>query len=370
MDMNRNLFSAIQLEKTAMFVILTLIVFVAAFAIISHLILMVTEKRREIGVLRALGAGARSIMLIFMAEGVLIGFVGTLVGAALGITIGWTSSRSCPCGCTLWTWPSSASPRWSSPSWRRSTRRGRRPASTRWRCSAMSEPPAPEPGPALIVVDHVEKEYRTGSESLRVLKGVNLTVRAGELVAIVGASGVGKSTLLHVVGALDRPTAGRVLFRGEDLFARSDAELTRFRRQEVGFVFQLYNLLPEFTALENAMLPALIQRRSPAEARAGALDGLREVGLTERVHHRPGELSGGEQQRVALARALVGRPAVIVADEPTGNLDPKTSEGVFELFSRLQAERGVTFVIATHNLELARRADRVVRLVDGRAVTE
>jgi lipoprotein-releasing system ATP-binding protein len=234
----------------------------------------------------------------------------------------------------------------------------------------MSEPPAPEPGPALIVVDHVEKEYRTGSESLRVLKGVNLTVRAGELVAIVGASGVGKSTLLHVVGALDRPTAGRVLFRGEDLFARSDAQLTRFRRQEVGFVFQLYNLLPEFTALENAMLPALIQRRSPAEARAGALDGLREVGLTERVHHRPGELSGGEQQRVALARALVGRPAVIVADEPTGNLDPKTSEGVFELFSRLQAERGVTFVIATHNLELARRADRVVRLVDGRAVTE
>jgi lipoprotein-releasing system ATP-binding protein len=234
----------------------------------------------------------------------------------------------------------------------------------------MSEPAAPEPGPALIVVDQVEKEYRTGAEPLRVLKGVNLIVRAGELVAIVGASGVGKSTLLHVVGALDRPTAGRVLFRGQDLFARPDAELTRFRRHEVGFVFQLYNLLPEFTALENATLPALVQRKPAAEARALALDALREVGLTERMHHRPGELSGGEQQRVALARALVGRPAVIVADEPTGNLDPKTSEGVFELFSRLQAERGVTFVIATHNLELARRADRVVRLVDGRAVTE
>jgi len=229
----------------------------------------------------------------------------------------------------------------------------------------MSEPAA---RPALVVAEQIEKEYRTGSEAVRVLKGVNLTVLAGEFVAIVGASGVGKSTLLHVLGALDRPTVGRVSFRGEDLFSRSDAELTRFRRHEVGFVFQLYNLLTEFTALENAMLPALVQRRPMAEARAAALDALREVGLTERISHRPGELSGGEQQRVALARALVGRPALIVADEPTGNLDPKTSEGVFELFGRLQAERGVTFVIATHNLELARRADRLVRLVDGRAV--
>jgi len=224
--------------------------------------------------------------------------------------------------------------------------------------------------PALIVAEQLEKEYRTGSEVLRVLKGVNLVVHRGELVAVVGASGVGKSTLLHLLGALDRPTGGRVLFRGEELFARSDAELTRFRRQEIGFVFQLYNLLAEFSALENAMLPALIQRRSPAEARALALTAIREVGLAERALHRPGELSGGEQQRVAQARALVGRPAVVVADEPTGNLDPKTSEGVFELFTRLQAERGVTFVIATHNLELARRADRLVRIVDGRVVVE
>jgi lipoprotein-releasing system ATP-binding protein len=224
--------------------------------------------------------------------------------------------------------------------------------------------------PALLVAEGVEKEFRGVGEPLRVLKGVNLTIHTGELVAVVGASGVGKSTLLHVLGALDRPTAGRVLFRDADLFARSDAELTRFRRQEVGFVFQLYNLLAEFTALENAMLPALIQRRSGAEARQAALDALREVGLTERMSHRPGELSGGEQQRVALARALVGRPAMIVADEPTGNLDPKTSEGVFELFGRLQAERGVTFAIATHNMDLARRADRLVRLVDGRAVVE
>jgi lipoprotein-releasing system ATP-binding protein len=226
---------------------------------------------------------------------------------------------------------------------------------------------APTP---LLVAQGVEKEYRSKAEPLRVLKGVNLTVHGGELVAIVGASGIGKSTLLHVLGALDRPTAGSVWFRGEDLFARSEAELTRFRREEVGFVFQLYNLLTDFTALENAMLPALIQRRPPEEARRLAVDALREVGLLERAAHRPGELSGGEQQRVALARALVGRPAMVLADEPTGNLDPKTSEDVFELFARLQAERGVAFVIATHNLDLARRADRLVRLVDGRAIIE
>ena len=222
----------------------------------------------------------------------------------------------------------------------------------------------------LIVAEGVEKEYRGGSEVLRVLKGVNLTVHEAELVAVVGASGVGKSTLLHVLGALDRPTAGQVRFRGQDLFARTEHELTRFRRDEVGFVFQLYNLLSDFSALENAMLPALIQRRPAGEARERAMDALREVGLLERMGHRPGELSGGEQQRVALARALVGRPAMILADEPTGNLDPKTSEDVFELFARLQAERGVAFVIATHNLELARRADRLVRLVDGRAIIE
>ena len=222
----------------------------------------------------------------------------------------------------------------------------------------------------MLVAEGVEKEYRSKAEPLRVLKGVTLTVHAAELVAVVGASGVGKSTLLHVLGALDRPTAGSVWFRGQDLFARSEAELTRFRREEVGFVFQLYNLLTDFTALENAMLPALIQRRPAAEARSLAMDALREVGLLDRVAHRPGELSGGEQQRVALARALVGRPAMVLADEPTGNLDPKTSQDVFELFARLQAERGVAFVIATHNLDLARRADRVVRLVDGRAIIE
>ena len=214
------------------------------------------------------------------------------------------------------------------------------------------------------------KEYRSGSESLRVLKDVNLTVRVGEMVAIVGASGVGKSTLLHLLGTLDRPTAGQVFLDGEDLFALADRDLDRIRAERVGFVFQMYNLLREFSALENAALPALIQRRPMAEAKQAAEAALREMGLGERLHHRPGELSGGEQQRVAIARALVARPTVLLADEPTGNLDAKASEGIFDLLLRLQAERGLTIAVVTHNERLARKAERLYRLVDGRTLEE
>ncbi|MEK7710179.1 MAG: ABC transporter ATP-binding protein [candidate division NC10 bacterium] len=220
----------------------------------------------------------------------------------------------------------------------------------------------------LVAVRDLEKEYRGGPEVVRVLKGVSLSVARGEVVVLVGASGVGKSTLLHLLGALDRPTAGQVLFDGEDVFARSEGGLARFRRTEVGFIFQFYNLLGEMTALENAMLPALLQRLPWEEARSRAADALHEVGLGDRLTHRPGELSGGEQQRVAIARAVMHRPRLVLADEPTGNLDPKTSEVIFDLFLRLQAERGLTFVIATHNQDLARKADRGYRLVDGRAV--
>jgi lipoprotein-releasing system ATP-binding protein len=220
--------------------------------------------------------------------------------------------------------------------------------------------------PLLVAID-VEREYRMGPEVVRVLRGVSLTVNAGETVAVIGASGVGKSTLLHVLGTLDRPSSGRVLFAGEDVFGRSEAGLARLRRTEVGFVFQFYNLLGEMTALENAMLPALLQRATPGEARERAAAALTEVGLAERLGHRPGELSGGEQQRVAIARALVGAPRLILADEPTGNLDPKTSEVIWDLFLRLGAERGLALVIATHNHDLARQADRGYRLVEGRA---
>jgi lipoprotein-releasing system ATP-binding protein len=225
----------------------------------------------------------------------------------------------------------------------------------------------PESGVALLVADELEREYRTGPEVVRVLRGVSITVGVGEVVALVGASGVGKSTLLHVLGALDRPSGGRVLFQGEDLFTRGETGLARYRRQDVGFVFQFYNLLGEMSALENAMLPALIARRPRREARERAGAALAEVGLGDRLHHRPGEMSGGEQQRVAVARALMNGPRIILADEPTGNLDPKTSQVVYDLFLQLQAERGIAFLIATHNPELARRADRIYRLVDGRA---
>ena len=219
----------------------------------------------------------------------------------------------------------------------------------------------------LLATEEVEKDYQSGPEVVHVLRGVSMHVNAGEIVALVGASGVGKSTLLHLFGSLDRPTRGRVLFRGADLFEKSEFDLVRYRRHDVGFVFQFYNLLGEMSALENAMIPALLARRPARDARRQAADALAEVGLGDRLRHRPGELSGGEQQRVAIARALVNAPRVIMADEPTGNLDPKTSEVIYDLFLRLQAERGIAFLIATHNPDLARRAERGYRLVEGRA---
>ena len=224
----------------------------------------------------------------------------------------------------------------------------------------MSEP--------LLVARDLEREYRVGPETVRVLRGVNMTVNMAESVALIGASGVGKSTLLHLLGGLDRPTGGQVLFAGEDLYARSENALAKLRRTEVAFIFQFYNLLGEMTALENAMMPALLQRLPAPEARERAAAALQEVGLADRLGHRPGELSGGEQQRVAIARALVAQPRVVLADEPTGNLDPKTSEVIWDLFLRLQAERHLAFVIATHNHDLARKADRGYRLLEGRAV--
>src|SRR5947208_3073314 len=226
---------------------------------------------------------------------------------------------------------------------------------------------APGLGPMtepLLVAEDLEKEYRAGPEVVRVLRGASLVVRPGEIVALVGASGVGKSTLLHLLGALERPTAGRVFFRGEELFARGEAGLVRYRRQDVGFVFQFYNLLGELSALENAMIPALLLRKPSAEAREIAAAALAEVGLADRLHHRPGELSGGEQQRVAVARALINGPKLILADEPTGNLDPKTSEIIYDLFGRLQAERGIAFLVATHNPDLANRS-KMISLVFG-----
>lgn len=213
---------------------------------------------------------------------------------------------------------------------------------------------------------NVEKSYQAGTNKLPVLKGLDVSVEKGEMVAIIGASGVGKSTLLHVLGGLDSIDAGTVRIGDTDLTALSDAEIVGFRNRHVGFVFQFHHLLPEFTALENAEMPVRIARRPHAEGRKRAAELLGRVGLSERLEHRPGMLSGGEQQRVAIARALIMDPAVLLADEPTGDLDEHTADTLHELLREMHRERGLTSLIATHNPRLAAACDRVLRLEDGR----
>ena len=221
----------------------------------------------------------------------------------------------------------------------------------------MSEP--------LLRAAGVYKSFRTGEGMIEVLKGVDLDVDVGERLAIVGASGVGKSTLLHVLGTLDHPSAGQVLFRGEDLFARDRSELARFRNASLGFIFQFHHLLPEFNALENVMMPGLVGGGGHAEMRGRAARLLEEVGLEHRVKHPVGKLSGGERQRVAVARALVLEPVLLLADEPTGNLDPKTGDQVLELLLEMNRSHGTALVVVTHSPELAARLGRRTVLVDG-----
>jgi lipoprotein-releasing system ATP-binding protein len=220
----------------------------------------------------------------------------------------------------------------------------------------------------LIEARALTKGYRTDAGYVSVLEGLDLDVAEGEMVAIIGASGVGKSTLLHVLGTLDRPDSGTVRVAGEDVFGLPEPKLRAFRNRAMGFVFQFHHLLPEFTALENVMMPLLVARVPDTEARARAAALLAEVGLTSRAGHRPGMLSGGEQQRVAVARALAASPRVLLADEPTGNLDRHTGELLHELLRRLNRERGITLVVVTHNDQMAAACDRSLRLEAGRLV--
>jgi lipoprotein-releasing system ATP-binding protein len=220
----------------------------------------------------------------------------------------------------------------------------------------------------LIRATDVKKSFITNGSRVDVLRGVDLDIHEGEMVAIVGASGVGKSTLLHVLGTLERPDHGEVFYKGESVFSYDESRLASFRNQTIGFVFQFHHLLPEFNALENTMMPALIKGVNPKEACERAEAILSRVGLGDRLRHYVGELSGGEQQRVAVARSLVLKPSILLADEPTGNLDARTGESIHDLLISLNRDDGITAAVVTHNIKLAEKLSRSVTLVDGKVL--
>ncbi len=220
----------------------------------------------------------------------------------------------------------------------------------------------------VIRIEGLWKVFETAGGRVEALKGIDLNISHGETLAVVGVSGSGKSTLLHILGTLEHPTQGEVCYDSNNIFSQNDREIAAFRNSEIGFVFQFHYLLPEFSALENVMMPCLIKGLDSVVAREMALEILGKVGLEKRLEHRPGELSGGEQQRVAIARAVVLKPKVILADEPTGNLDRDTGESILDLFLMLNDEYGITSVLVTHNMEIANRLNRRIRLTDGKIV--
>jgi lipoprotein-releasing system ATP-binding protein len=230
--------------------------------------------------------------------------------------------------------------------------------------------PASSAAGVLIEVSGLSKNFIDAGREIVVLRGMDLIVHAGDEIAIVGESGTGKSTLLHILGSLETPTAGKVFFEGEDLFALDEPTLAQFRNLKLGFVFQFHYLLADFSAVENVMMPALIARMAEREAARRAGEVLELVGLADKLHRRPAELSGGEQQRVAVARAVVLHPRLVLADEPTGNLDPQTADEIHQLFHLLNRELGITLVIATHNESLMRSLGRALRMRDGHLIEE
>lgn len=222
----------------------------------------------------------------------------------------------------------------------------------------------------LYEISNLKKQFSNNGSVVKALNGINLNIEKGETLGIIGISGSGKSTLLHIMGALDSPSEGEVLYSKENIFIKDEAYLCDFRNKEIGFVFQFHYLLPEFSALENVMMPCLIRREKKDVAEEKAFEMLKNLGLQERVTHKPGELSGGEQQRVSIARAMVLEPKVILADEPTGNLDLQTGLSILDLFLELNEQYGITSVVVTHNLEIASKLKRTITISDGMIVNE
>jgi len=218
----------------------------------------------------------------------------------------------------------------------------------------------------ILHVEDVTKTYQSGPQTVEVLKGINLEIKRGEIVIIMGPSGVGKSTLLHLIGGLDKPSSGRVVINNTNIFELENSKLAQFRNSSVGFVFQFHHLLPEFTALENLMIPGMIKKSNLEELKSKSIELLDKVGLSDRIDHKPSQLSGGEQQRVAMARAFVNQPQLILADEPTGNLDKRNSESLYNLILELNKTLNQTFIIVTHNEMMTRNANKVIELEDGK----
>ena len=222
----------------------------------------------------------------------------------------------------------------------------------------------------MIKLENITREYRMGEDIVRAVSGISLEITEGEFVALVGPSGSGKSTTMHIIGGLDTPTSGRVIVDGHDLSRAGDRELSRYRNEKIGFVFQAFNLHPTYTAMENVALPLIFSGIGYSRRMKIAAEALETVGLSDRASHRPNQLSGGERQRVSIARALVTQPKIILADEPTGNLDSKNGQLVMELLSRLNKEKGITLIIVTHNMEIAAVAGRIIKMRDGKIVED